>query len=514
MHDHLTPHPIPVVRMEGIRKAFGSLVANDDISFELFPREIHGLLGENGAGKTTLMNILYGLYEPDAGRILLDGKPCTIDSPHEAIALGIGMVHQHFMQVPNMTVVDNVILGLRNPHEPILDRKSARQRLRELSQTYGLQADPDAYIWQLSVGDRQRVEILKALYRDVKILILDEPTSVLTPRETQELFAIIRSFVEQGLSVIFITHKLEEAEAITDRVTVLRDGHVVSTLETAATSKRELARLMVGREVLFRLESHGERPPASEVVLKVRDLSVQGDRGNLAVKGVSLEVRHGEIVGIAGVDGNGQSELVQALTGLRRCTGGQIWVDGVEVTNATPQSILRQGVGHIPEDLEDSLIGEFTLIENLVLDQHYTPVFSRHGVLKQAKMQQHARRLIKEYDVRAPHENAKAKTLSGGNKQKLVVARELSRQPKLLIAAHPTRGLDIGAEEFIRNTLLKQRNSGTAILLVSTKLDEILSLSDRILVMEGGRIRGEMSHQEADIEKIGLLMTGTEMSDV
>jgi simple sugar transport system ATP-binding protein len=496
--------------MESISKSFGTVDANDSVSFELMSGEIHGLLGENGAGKTTLMNILYGLHQPDSGQVIIQGQSRVIRSPHDAIELGIGMVHQHFMQVPTLTVVDNVILGLRNPREPLLDRDGAQQRLEQISMAYGLRVDPHAFIWQLSVGDRQRVEILKALYRNVNVLILDEPTSVLTPQETEELFGMVHTFVDRGLSVIFITHKLEEATSVTDRVTVLRDGHVVSTFGTAETTKSELARLMVGREVLFRLNRNADEQTPGQEVLRVENLRVIGDRGTPAVQGVTFHLRQGEIVGIAGVDGNGQSELVQALTGLRPCQDGRFWIDGAELTNASPRTILEHAVGHIPEDLADAIIGEFTLVENLFLDQHYTPTFSRNGILDQEKMQQNARELIKRFDVRTPHENVKAKTLSGGNKQKLVVAREISREPRLLIAAHPTRGLDIGAEEYIRNLLLEQRRAGTAILLVSAKLDEILSLCDRILVIEKGRIIGEMSREESDIERIGLLMAGTE----
>ncbi|MCZ7545482.1 MAG: ABC transporter ATP-binding protein [Anaerolineae bacterium] len=495
--------------MEGITKSFGGTTANDDISFCLEAGEIHGLLGENGAGKTTLMNILYGLHRPDSGCILVNQVERNITSPHEAIALGIGMVHQHFMQVPTLTVLDNVILGLRNAREPLLDREGARQRLGELSATYQLDVDPEAYIWQLSVGDRQRVEILKALYRDVSILILDEPTSVLTPQEAEELFAMIRVCVNRGMSVIFITHKLEEAMSITDRVTVLRDGRVVATRVTSETTKAELARLMVGREVLFRLSNDAARSPAGPVALEVERLRAISDRGVLAVRDVSFQVHGGEIVGIAGVDGNGQTELVQALTGLRPVESGRVVVDGVDLTNAAPQRILRQGVGHIPEDFDDALVGAFTLVENLALDLHYTPPFSRWGVLNREVMRQSAQQVIARYDVRTPHERVKARTLSGGNKQKVVIARETSRAIKLLIAAHPTRGLDIGAEEYIRGLLLELRNAGIAILLVSTKLDEILSLCDRILVIEKGRLMGEMARSEADIEKIGLLMAGT-----
>lgn len=500
----------PVVDMIGIQKRFGDVIADNDVHFQLLPGEIHGLLGENGAGKTTLMNVLYGLYQADAGKILVQGKEQIIRSPHEAIDLGLGMVHQHFMQVPTLTVLDNVILGLYRGKHILLDRITARRRLVELSSLYGLQIDPDAFIWQLSIGDRQRVEILKALYREVKVLILDEPSSVLTPKETEELFHTVRKLVTQGLSVIFITHNLEEALSITDRVTVLRDGCVVATPTTAATTKNELAFHMVGREVLFRLKREPYAEKERHEVLRVENLSVMNDRGSMAVRQVSFTVNSGEIVGIAGVDGNGQSELVNALTGLRPVCEGDFWVKGQKLTHASPKKILTSGVGHIPEDLDDALIGEFSLVENLMLNRHYTPAFSQHGILDQDKMESEARGLIQDYDVRTPHEYVKARTLSGGNKQKLIVSRELSRKPDLLIAAHPTRGVDIGAEEYIRNLLLERRHEGVAILLISTKLDEIMSLSDRIIVMEKGCIRGEMSREEANIEKIGLLMAGAE----
>lgn len=500
----------PIVNMAAIDKSFGDVVANDGVNFELQPGEIHGLLGENGAGKTTLMNILYGLHKPDAGEIFIREQKKMISSPHEAIALGIGMVHQHFMQVPTLTVIDNIILGLQRANEILLDRVKARELLLDLAHRYGLHVEPDARIWQLSIGDRQRVEILKALYRDVSILILDEPTSVLTPQETEELFQTIRKLVEQGLSVIFITHKLEEALSVTDRVTVLRDGKVVGTLATAKTNKQELAYMMVGREVLFRMKREPYEGKEKREVMRVENLSVMSDRDTQAVRNLSLSVHSGEIVGIAGVDGNGQTELVQALTGLRQVKSGSFWVDGVELTRASPQKILLHGVGHIPESSEDALLNDFTLIENAMLNLHYTPEFSHNGMLDRKKMVARAQELIKRYDVRTPNETVKAKTLSGGNKQKLVVARELSRNPHLLIAAHPTRGIDVGAEEFIRNLLLERRHAGMAILLVSTKLDEIISLSDRILVIERGRIMGEMTREAANIEKIGLMMAGTE----
>ncbi len=498
----------PFVRMDNITKTFGKVVANKEVTFELQAGEIHGLVGENGAGKTTLMNILYGLYHPDSGRILMDGTPVSISSPHAAIGQGIGMVHQHFMLVPTLTVIDNILLGYQRGMDIVLDRDKAREKLLDLSETYGLKVSPDAYIWQLSVGDRQRVEILKALFRQIRVLILDEPSAVLTPQESEELFHTIRQLVDKGLSVIFITHHLEEALEISDRITVLRDGEAIATRRAEETDKRELAQLMVGRDVLFRLKR--EPYPASDhtVVLDVENLEVRDDRGNQAVKAVTFQVKKGEIVGIAGVDGNGQSELVQTLMGLRPAEKGQFSVAGKDLTRKSPKEILTAGVGHIPEDLEHSLIGEFTLTENIMLDRHYVSPFSQQGILNQRVMEKEAQRLIVEYDVRAPDERVKAKTLSGGNKQKLVVSREVSRNPQLLIAAHPTRGLDIGAEEYVRNTLLECRHQGMAILLVSTKLDEVISLSDRILVMVRGKITGEVDRKNVDIREIGLMMAG------
>jgi general nucleoside transport system ATP-binding protein len=505
-------HPQPVVALKGVTKRFGRVTANDSIDFELDPGEIHGLLGENGAGKTTLMNILYGMHLPDAGEIVINGEKKVIHSPHDAIRLGIGMVHQHFMQVPTLTVIDNIILGLQRASELRLKRDKARSRIIKLAHDYGLLVDPDAFIWQLSIGDRQRVEILKALYRDVKVLILDEPTSVLTPKEAEELFGTIKKMAAVGLSVIFITHNLEEAMSITDQITVLRNGKVMATVDSMQTTKSECANFMVGREILLPSQNTAPASVKKTEVLAVENLSVFGDRSVLAVKDVSLQVHSGEIVGIAGVDGNGQSELVQALTGLRKISKGHFQINGKELTHSSPRTILEHGVGHIPENLDDALIQNFSIIENLCLNSHYTPAFSKGGVIDQQKIIEHARDLIQRYDVRAPNETVKVKTLSGGNKQKLIVAREISRNPLILIAAHPTRGVDIAAEEYIRSLLLEKRHEGMGILLISTKLEEILCLSDRILVMEGGRLMGEMTRDEADLETIGLLMAGSEAS--
>jgi general nucleoside transport system ATP-binding protein len=510
MNDLMNKQPQPVVALKAITKRFGNVVANNTVDFELFPGEIHGLLGENGAGKTTLMNILYGMHLPDSGEVFINGEMKVIHSPHDAIQSGIGMVHQHFMQVPTLTVVDNIILGLQRATELRLNREQARKRIINLSATYGLSIDPDAYIWQLSIGDRQRVEILKALYRNVKVLILDEPTSVLTPKEAEELFHTIKKMSEDGLSVIFITHNLEEALSITDQITVLRNGQVMATVESVSTTRSECATLMVGREVLLPSQNTDTLKSNQADVLTVQNISAVGDRGILAVKNISFKVQRGEIVGIAGVDGNGQSELVQALTGLRRVSEGNFTINGKDLTHAAPRNILQHGLGHIPENLDDALILNFSLTENLCLNTHYTPEFSTGGVIDQKKLAEHARELIDRYDIRAPNESVSVKTLSGGNKQKLVVAREISRNPQILIAAHPTRGVDIAAEEYIHRLLLQKRKEGMGILLISTKLDEILCLSDRILVMERGRLMGEMTREEADLETIGLLMAGSE----
>ena len=505
----------PVVEMKGITKRFPGVVANDHIDFEVRAGEVHALLGENGAGKTTLMNVLYGLYQPDEGEIYIRGRKVTLRSPRDAIALGIGMVHQHFMLVPPLTVVENVILGLRSSRGPFLDTDRAEKRIADLSKRYGLKVDPRAQIWQLSVGEQQRVEIIKALYRGADILILDEPTSVLTPPEVKELFSVLRRMAEEGKAVIFITHKLHEVMAVSDRVTVLRDGRVVSTLDTEDTDERKLAKMMVGREVLFRVAR--EEVERGEIALEVRDLWVMGDKGLPALKGISLSLRQGEILGIAGVAGNGQGELAEAITGLRRATRGKVLIAGKDMTNRPSGEIIEAGVGYIPEErIRRGLIMDFSVAENAILETHHRPPFADGWFLPFAKgwflnnqeIDRYVERLISDYEVKTPSKDVPVKHLSGGNLQRLILARELSREPKLLVAAQPTRGLDVGATEYIRRKLMEQRARGTAILLISEDLDEILSLSDRIAVMYEGEIVGIVPAEEAEVEEIGLMMAG------
>ena len=496
----------PIVSMRGIVKRFPGVVANDHVDFEAAAGEVHALLGENGAGKTTLMNILYGLYSPDEGEIFVRGEKVTIRSPRDAIALGIGMVHQHFMLVYSHTVAENIVLGLSSA--PFLFPASeVRDKIAEFSERYGLKVDPDARIWQLSAGEQQRVEIIKALYRGAEVLILDEPTTMLTPSEAEELFAILRRMAEEGRTVIFITHKLDEVMAVADRVTVLRRGKVVGTVETSETNKRELARMMVGREVLFRLE---KRPvEKGQVVLEVEDLRALSDKGLPALKGVSFTVREGEILGIAGVAGNGQRELVEVITGLRRAAGGRVFILGEDVTNRSPGEIAARGVAHIPEErIRMGLVPDMSVAENLILRDYRRPPFCGRLFLNLDLITQHAERLIADYGIMTPSLHTPAKLLSGGNIQRLILARETSGQPRLIVAAHPTYGLDVGATEQIRRLLLEQRERGTAILLVSEDLDEIMELSDRIAVMFEGHIVGIVDAEEADVEEIGMMMVG------
>jgi ABC-type uncharacterized transport system ATPase subunit len=497
----------PALELRGITKRFPGVVANDRIDFDLQPGEVHALLGENGAGKSTLMNVLYGLYRPDEGEILIGGQPVTMHSPKDAIERGIGMVHQHFMLIPVMTVAENIVLGTEPRREGVLlDLSAAEKRVRALSEQYGLSVDPRARIEDISVGRQQRVEILKALYRGADILILDEPTAVLTPQEATELFGVLRSLTEQGMSIIFISHKLNEVLSISDRITVLRRGQKVETLATAGATEESLARLMVGREVLLRVD----KPPAEtgETLLEIKDLSVVDDRGLEAVRGVSLNVRAGEIVGIAGVDGNGQTELIDAITGLRRPASGTITVGGRDMTKANARKVLDEGMGHIPEDRQArGLVLEFTLTENLALEDYRSPPDSRWGWLFPRRLLARARRLLKEFDVRGGGPTARASALSGGNQQKVVIAREVGRDPRVLVAAQPTRGLDVGAIEYVHKRLITVRDEHKAVLLVSLELEEILSLSDRILVLYEGRVVGEYG-PDASEEELGVAMTG------
>jgi ABC-type uncharacterized transport system ATPase subunit len=494
------------LELKGITKRFPGVVANDRVDFDLRRGEVHALLGENGAGKSTLMNTLYGLYHPDEGEIRLNGNPVRIGSPSDAIELGIGMVHQHFMLIPVMTVAENIVLAVEPRNGPFLDLAAAEERVRDLSQRYGLAVDPGARIQRISVGQQQRVEILKALYRGAEILILDEPTAVLTPQEAHELFEIVRSLTEQGKSIIFITHKLNEVLEIADRITVLRQGKRIDTVPREGATQEGLARLMVGRDVVLRVDKTPAEP--AEPLLEVENLLVFDNRGLEACRGVSFQVRAGEIVGLAGVDGNGQTELIDALTGLRSPAAGHILVAQKDITSASARERLDLGVGHIPEDRQvRGLVLDFSLAENLALHDFRKEPDSKWGWLYPKRLIERAARLLKEFDVRGGKPQTLAATLSGGNQQKVVVAREVSRDPKVLVAAQPTRGLDVGAIEFVHNRLVQERDEGRAILLVSLELEEILSLSDRILVIYEGRIVGEFPPTATE-EVVGFAMTG------
>jgi len=506
-----------VVEMRGIVKKFPGVIANNHVNFEVRAGEIHALLGENGAGKTTLMNVLYGLYQPDEGEIYVRGKKVNIKSPKDAIELGIGMVHQHFMLVPPMSVTENIILGLKSPKEPFLDLENAEKKILELSQRYGLKVDPKAKIWQLSVGEQQRVEILKALYRGAEIFILDEPTAVLTPQEVDQLFETVKKMTKEGRSIIFITHKLREVLAVSDRITVLRQGKVMGTLSIKEATREKLAEMMVGREVVFEVEK--VKTKLGKEVLQVKDLHALSDKGIPALKGVSFSIREGEILGVAGVSGNGQRELSEVITGLRKATKGQVIVMGKDVTNRSPAEIIEAGVGHIPEDrLGMGLIMDFSLKENVILEMHSKPPFANGWFLNKLgikscwflnapEIDKFADKLISEFNIVAPSREVPAKNLSGGNLQKLILAREISRRPKVLIACQPTRGLDVGATEYIRKKLLEEAQKGVAILLISEDLDEVLMMSDRIAVMYEGQIM-DIVPPDTDIRKIGLLMAG------
>jgi general nucleoside transport system ATP-binding protein len=501
------PTDTPVLELRGITKRFPGVLANDRVDLDLRKGEVHALLGENGAGKSTLMNILYGLYHPDEGEVLLNGKPVRIDSPHAAIAAGIGMVHQHFMLIPVMTVAENIVLASEPTRSGVLlDTGAAEQRVRELADRFKFHIDPHARIQDITVGQQQRVEILKALYRNADILILDEPTAVLTPQEAVELSEILKQFVAQGLSVIFISHKLNEVLDIADRITVLRRGKKVDTIPREGATEAGLARMMVGREVLLRVDKKPSAP--GEPLLSVRDLHVVDDRGLEAVRGVTFDVRAGEIVAIAGVDGNGQTELIDAITGLRRPSSGSVGVEGLDLTKASAHEFLAQGVGHIPEDRHRrGLVLEFNLSENLVLHDYNKEPFARAGFFNPRRVFSWARGLLAEFDVRGGTETTRASALSGGNQQKVVIAREVARNPKVLIAAQPTRGLDVGAIEFVHRRLVEQRDAGKAVLLISLELEEVLSLADRILVIYEGGIAGEFDPSVTE-EELGIAMTG------
>jgi ABC-type uncharacterized transport system ATPase subunit len=494
------------VELHGITKRFPGVLANDQIDFDVRAGEIHALLGENGAGKSTLMRVLYGLYQADAGEILINDQLAKIKSPTDALRQGIGMIHQHFQLVRAFTVAENIALGLRSSREPMLDLGVVSKRIRELGEQYGLKVDPNALVWQLAVGQQQRVEILKALYRDAALLILDEPTAVLTPQEVEDLFGTLRQLTKTGHALIFISHKLHEVMEISDRVTVLRDGRVVGSVATKDTNTKELARMMVGRDVVTKWDKAPTK--ANDLVLKIQQLGALDDKGLPAVKNLSLDVRAGEIVGIAGVSGNGQRELCEAIVGLRHATGGTVNVGGRDLTNHDPAEAIAAGVAFIPEErMTMGVIRDFTVQENAILETHGNAPLAHNAFFDFGKIEAHARQLVREYDVKTPTLDTPMKSLSGGNIQKLILARELSRQPKLLIAAQPTRGVDIGATEYIHRRLIEQRAQGTAILLISEDLDEVLALADRVAVMYEGEIVGIVP-PNTPVDDLGLMMAG------
>ena len=497
------------LELRGITKRFPGVIANDSVNLDVAAGEIHALLGENGAGKSTLMNVLYGLYGADEGDIAIDGHVQDFDSPSDAIAAGIGMVHQHFQLVPVFSVVENVVLG----DEPtkgfgVLNLRQGKKRLREISEQYGLSVDPDAIIEDLPVGIQQRVEIIKVLFRDAQFLVLDEPTAVLTPQEVDELFAILRELRSDGKGIIFITHKLNEVIEIADRISVLRRGKVVGSADPSTATPESLAELMVGRPVELEIDKVDAN--AGDTVLSVTDLVVADDRGQAAVTDASFEVRRGEVVGIAGVQGNGQSELVEAITGLRTALSGSVTISGTDTTAAGPREIHQLGVAHIPEDRQVmGLVLDFTVAENMVLDSYYTDEFSSGLNMKWDKVESTAEKLVEHYDVRTPGIEVPASNLSGGNQQKVIVAREFSRDLDLIVASQPTRGVDVGSIEYIHSQLIEKRDSGSAVLLVSTELDEVLALSDRIAVMFDGRVVAVLDRDATDATELGLYMAGS-----
>jgi ABC-type uncharacterized transport system ATPase subunit len=497
----------PLLEMRSITKRFPGVLANDRVDFDVAPGEIHALFGENGAGKSTLMRVLYGLYRPDEGEIRLRGGRVAITSPAVAIQQGIGMIHQHFMLVQTLTVAENVALGLKSSRGPLTDLGKVSGRIRQLSQTYGLKVDPETYIWQLSVGERQRVEIIKALYRDVSLLILDEPTAVLTPQEVHDLFAVLKQLVADGRSIVFISHKVNEVLELSRRITVLRAGRKIATVRGAEATRDELATMMVGHEVAgVGLPPAGHQGP---VGLAVSDLRVAGDRGTETVRGLSLRVHSGEIVGIAGVSGNGQRELAEAIAGLRQPAGGRVEIDGTDVTGKHPRAVREAGLAYVPEErMRDGLIGDFTVAENLMLVTSADPACARMGFLRNRAIRRYSRQLVAEFDIRTPSLDTPARNLSGGNIQKLIMARELAGSPKALLAAQPTRGIDVAASAYIHQRLISQRADGTAVLVISEDLDEVMAISDRILVIYEGAVISEVDPRTTSREAIGLMMAG------
>ncbi len=495
------------LEMINITKRFPGVIANDKINFDVHAGEVHALLGENGAGKSTLMKILYGLYQPDEGQIILDGEQVKIESPVDSINLGIGMIHQHFMLVESLTVTENVALGLPSSRGLLTDLDKVSARILELAEIYRLQVDPDAYVWQLAVGQQQRVEIIKALYRGAALLILDEPTAVLTPQEVDGFFVTMRQMIDDGHALIFISHKLHEVLDICHRVSVLRDGHMIGTIPSRKATKGKLAKMMVGREVGLKKERVAIDPIETRLVLK--DICAQSDRDTTALKDVNLEVYAGEILGVAGVSGNGQKELAEVINGLRPTTKGQILLEGEDVTGKSPKELMEKSLSYIPEErMRDGVIKEFTVAENLVLREYNQSPYANKGYLNLKAISTHSDTMIEIFNIKTPSRETTVKKLSGRNIQKLVLARELFRKPRTLIAAQPSRGLDIGATEYVHLRLLEQREEGTATLLISEDLDEIMALSDRIAVIFEGEIMDVIDRKKATPEKIGLLMAG------
>ncbi len=518
-----------MLEMRGITKRFPGVIANDRVDFDLYAGEVHTLLGENGAGKSTLMKVLYGLYAADEGEILLDGEPVTIDSPADAIEHGIGMIHQHFMLVPTLTVAENVALGLKSSRGFLTDLGVVSKRILTLSGEYGLDIDPSALVWQLSVGERQRVEIIKALYREARLLILDEPTAVLTPQEVEQLFVTLRHLLDDGRGLIFISHKLHEVLALSTRITVLRHGSVTGEVAVEGATRESLANMMVGREVKLRPDKLPAEP--GEVALEIRDLTVMGDRGVIAIDHLDLDVRKGEILGIAGVSGNGQRELAETVAGLRQAESGTVKILGEDITGAHPRTIRGAGLSYVPEErMREGAIGDFTVWENLLLIDHKSHDYLKHGLFDFVAIKEHAEHLVEAFDVRTPSIETPCRNLSGGNIQKLILSRELSSEPTVIVASQPTRGVDIGAAEYIHRRIIDKRNvltdaefiqakliehrtACTAVLMVSEDLDEIFGLSDRIAVLYEGKIMGIVDPATATREEVGLMMAGVSNSN-
>ncbi len=510
--ENVQKESVPILEMLGITIRFPGVLANDNVDLELFPGEVLALLGENGAGKSTLMNVLAGLYRADSGRILIKGKEVEINSPKDAMALGIGMVHQNFKLVETMTVAENVILGL-DSEDFILDLKKVGNRIREISDHYNLKVDPGAMIWQMSVGEQQRVEILKLIYRGAEVLILDEPTAVLTPQEAKDLNRIVKQMTSEGKSAIFITHKMDEVMEFSDWVRVLQKGRLVSVVKTKDTSPKDLSRMMVGREVLFRIEKEPSVP--GEVVLKVENVVAMNDKGLKALKGISFSIRKGEILGIAGVAGNGQRELTEVITGLHKVVSGKIIIENTDMTNKSPLEIIKSGVSHIPSDrVAMGIVGDMSVANNLAMKEYRKEPLTKYGILHPKRIFTMAKKMITAFMIATPSPLTNVKFLSGGNIQKTILAREIGACSSLLVAAYPARGLDVGATESVRNEMIAERDNGRAVLLVSEDLDELMSVSDRIAVMNGGHIMGIVDADKSDIAGLGMMMAGVPLEEL